>query len=689
MLARIVPVLAGLLVVAGLGLPGSALASKGCPNEQLRAESNSLGLLDCRAYEMVTPADKNSAVVKPIRLATVAADGSSLAGSSEEGFAGIDNGEATEHRTGIYRFSRTGSGWVTAPLSPYRGELLSIGTGALDSVWGPVEPDSMARLQLRAANGSLSEIGPVWPPSLGPIASYQSFVVVGGAADAADGVVFKIRTQGFLWPFDSIRDGDSLYEYTGTGNVAPSLIGVSGGSGSTALVSECGALLGDEEEGARNAVSESGGTVFFTALGADDDDCGGVQPSVNELFARIDEDSTVAISEPSASDCPSCDTGTPEDASFRGASADGSKVFFTTTQTLLGRDTSENLYEYDFNPPTGGPKVVRVSAGEGVSEPTAEVLGVSEVSEDGSHVYFTARGVLTNVANDLGERAQMGEENFYVWERDAEYPAGHTAFIAACGDTGDGQVTPDGRFLLFTTACHLTADDTGSARQVFQYDAQTGSMVRVSASLAAYDHGGNVGEDPYGEFDANIVTQEVAVGEAIRGGALARSMSDDGSYVFFQSPLGLTPGALNEIRVLETNAGIGYAQNVYELHDGRLSLIGSDSSPPELHNGTPVLIGVSASGGDVFFRTGDQLIPQDADTQIDFYDARVDGGFPAPVVPTRCVGETCQGSPSAPPVFSAPSSAVFSGDGNLTSAGSVPAVTPKRALTRSQKSHRR
>ena len=44
-------------------------------------------------------------------------------------------------------------------------------------------------------------------------------------------------------------------------------------------------------------------------------------------------------------------------------------------------------------------------------------------------------------------------------------------------------------------------------------------------------------------------------------------------------------------------------------------------------------------------RTTQRLVAQDTDTQWDFYDARVDGGFPAPVVPAGCVGDACQGSP--------------------------------------------
>ena len=412
----------------------------------------------------------------------------------------------------------------------------------------------------------------------------------------------------------------------------------------------------------------------------------------------------MAISEPSEADCRLCDTKTLADGEFRGASADGSKAFFTTTQPLLGKDPSENLYEYDFNPPAGQQRVVRVSAGDGsVSEPMAEVQGVTNISEDGSRVYFFARGVLTTMANSMGEHARPGGENFYVWERDAEYPEGHTVFIAGCWDVGgergispavpegngEAQVTPDGRFLVFTSACHLTVGDTSTARQVFLYDAGSGSMVRVSAGLEGYNDDGNVtGEDVEGGLDAHIVAQPVNLVGA-RGGALARSMSDDGSYVFFQSPVGLMPRAFNETQVTEDSGEPVYAQNVYEYHDGSVWLIGSDSSVAHLANGfahvyEPVLLGVSASGGDVFFRTEDQLVGQDTDSQVDFYDARIDGGFPAPVTPAGCMGDACQGAPSAPPVFGVPSSAVFSGGESVAPVMYKPVVALK-ALTAAQK----
>jgi hypothetical protein len=715
-----------------LGGPvGSALAAGdvtngSCPNEAM--EGFSANLPDCRAYEMVTPPNKEGAQVESTELAAaVAADGSSLAGKSREAFAGLSNDEVrgAENEFAFYRFSRSASGWATTPLNPDRGAMESLGVG--DSVWGPAEKASdPARLRLRAADGSVSEIGPVWPPALGSSLDdpnvFHIFSVRGGAADARNGVVFSVNEPSLFWPFDSTVGGGSLYEYTGTGNTEPSLVGVSGGAGSTALISQCGTKLGGvgSQPLGYNAVSEDGSRVFFTALAAG---CGGVAPPANELFVRIDRSETVAISEPTVTDCPSCNTGAPANAVFQGASADGSKVFFTTTQSLLGSDTSNNLYEYDFAPPAGQPKVLRVSAGDGsVPVVAAEVVGVARISEDGSHVYFVAHGVLTTAANAEGEAAQAGADNMYVFERDAQYPAGHTAFIAdLCSEAGlsgsvsdsrcpsdlnpeyhhsDGslwgeglgtgdqnrpvQATPDGRFLVFTSYGDLTAGDTSTARQVFQYDARTGSLVRISIGLEGFNGNGNVtGPDGNRELDALIAAQPYAVGQS-RGGALARTMSDDGAYVFFQSPVALTPGALDRVEVAARDGVPFYAQNVYEYHAGRVSLIGTDSAA-SIPRERQVLLGTTASGGDVFFQSLDRLVSRDTDTLLDFYDARVDGGFPASVTPAGCEGDGCQGAPSGPPVFGSPSSVAFFGAGNVAAPPASKPVVRSRGSSSAQK----
>ena len=80
--------------------------------------------------------------------------------------------------------------------------------------------------------------------------------------------------------------------------------------------------------------------------------------------------------------------GSARGREFVGASEDGSKVFFETTQPLLGGDTSNNIYEYDFDAPPGE-RIVRVSGGDGtVFNPTAEVM-----QGDGEeHLWFRSPG---------------------------------------------------------------------------------------------------------------------------------------------------------------------------------------------------------------------------------------------------------------------------------------------------------
>ena len=53
-------------------------------------------------------------------------------------------------------------------------------------------------------------------------------------------------------------------------------------------------------------------------------------------------------------------------------------------------------------------------------------------------------------------------------------------------------LTPDGSFLVFVSSTdHLTPDDTSTAPQVFEYDAQTGALVRVSIGQDGYNDNGN------------------------------------------------------------------------------------------------------------------------------------------------------------------------------------------------------
>ncbi len=297
--------------------------------------------------------------------------------------------------------------------------------------------------------------------------------------------------------------------------------------------------------------------------------------------------------------------------------------------------------------------------------------------------------MLSEAPNAQGQSAHGGAENLYVYERDPAHPQGRLSFIAVLSPTDEEQwgsehgggradVTPDGRFLLFTSRRALTADDSSvsGVAQVFRYDAQSAQLLRVSVGQAGFNDNGNAGIGNPANLSAGAsIVSPFALQEA--ASVPQRSdptMSHDGSYVFFKSPVALTPQALNDVQVSTFEAEPLYAQNVYEYHDGQVSLI-SDGKDVSAGAGFPPrgveLLGSDASGSNVFFSTADQLVPQDTDTQLDIYDAHIcSSGQPciaaAPQPPPPCEAEACHGAPPGAPAGQAPASESFTGPPNLT-----------------------
>ncbi len=682
------------------------------------------GLPDGRAYEMVTPAQKNGTLIGRLGFALtpdVSEDGSRVVLSSIQCFANAQSCNANRVLEGEpYLFSRTSGGWVTTALAPpaalfeaNTSERVSADAGT--ALFAAPKPPAHEEEDwyAREPDGSIVDVGPVFSPTLSqeyrlnlePINS-------GNTAETAD-LSHVIQESIPVWPsFDATvvaeHYHESLYEYVGGGASQPVLVGVTGPVGSTDLISICGTNLANATGSTPGTLSADGGTVFFTAraCGSGSGANAGVPVPAETLYARIDESRTVLISGRSPLGCTNatgCATSPAGNAIFVGASADGSRVFFLDAQQLTdsASEGSMNLYEYDFASPAGH-NLVAVSAGaSGGGGPM--VQGAVAVSGDGSHVYFVASSVLSGAANGEGQVAVEGASNLYVFERDARYPEGHVAFVAVLSGS-DGflwaepdshaNVTPDGRFLVFLSYGRLTADDTStsSARQVFRYDAQTGALVRVSIGNAGFNDNGNAGLG-----DAFIVPAGAGVFSRAGAARSDPSMSNDGSFVFFESPVGLTPGALNDVQIGTPERGVQYAENVYEYHEGHVYLIsdGRDVSAAHMTACEPsggtsssvCLIGASGSGGDVFFSTADRLVAGDTDTQGDVYDARIcTAGDPcvasaAPQV--SCVGEACHGTPPSAPSAPGAGSAVFSGPGNL--APPAKAVVKHRAKRRAKR----
>jgi hypothetical protein len=687
-----------------LALP-SILADRGvasCSNEAFAGFNVSLP--GCGAYERVSPAFKDGTGMSPY---AITGDGSAIVGLSVGLFAGVE-GDGLDAANVFYKSVRTGDGWMVSALSPPSSlfptqEFKDTSADLSRSLW-KVRRASQAvgamDLAVREPNGSFAKVGSMVPPTAAaegpPAGEYQQFVyplTVGYAGTSSDlsHVFFYIRGTGPLWPGDTtvhVSDVQSLYEYVGTGNTNPPMrVGL---NSQGQQISNCGTLLGSVippstfEADTYNAVSEDGETVFFTAVACE------ASPEVNEIYARVGvaPGVTVAVSEPSPADCEACVTSSPRaNAQFQGASQDGSKVFFLTEQELFKEDTGMNLYEYNFaNRP--GHKLVRVSTG--ATQP--EVQGVARVSQDGSHVYFVARGLLTEGSNAEGDQPVVGGENLYLYERDSKFPTGHVAFIATLSevdaqnwsaeDARPVQATPNGQFVVFTSTADLTNGDHSVVRQAFEYDSVREELVRVSVGEPGYGLGMESAETHASNIGAKFYTGSGSVHPSQPTTGLA--VSNDGTVVAFSSSGGLTTQT--------KAAGDAGRVSAYEyrstgsLANGRVFAISSGDSAFSVS-----LAGTDLSGADTFFETGTPVLGSDGDTEVDLYDARSGGGFPAPAPMVECgeegVGGTCQGGgvngPIVPTAGSESAAAVA--DGNLSFTPTRPSTALPPGLSRAQK----
>ncbi|HEY2283284.1 MAG TPA: hypothetical protein VGH60_07015 [Solirubrobacteraceae bacterium] len=621
-------------------------------------------------------------------------DGTRVASSSFGSFAGTED---TSLLGQGYEFTRGEGEWDAFPVDEPYAEIpfyltMSYSSDLRRVQFGAFTPAGGKRTTIFAASpgGPPTAVGPASPPSL----VESSLTLTGASDDLTHAIYYDSSPQNagdreFLWPGDTTALGGwpSLYEYVGTGNSEPRLVGVSdvGTPASVAashLISDCGTDLGGfpKNTEAYNAVSSSGATVFFTA--APSGVCGAAGPPVYELYARIEASRTVAISEPSEADCEECNTkaGSMADAFFRGASREGSRVFFVTAQKLLpgAIGAGPYLYGYNFQAPARH-KITLLSAGDPAGP---AVQGVARVSEDGSHVYFVAHGVLT-AANREGRAPAAGQPNLYVsisecpgTANSCPSPVYHVSFVATLSNTDEAdwssedtrpvQATPDGRFLVFQSAADLTLDqgESREAGQVFEYDAADERLVRISRGQGGFNDDGNsetfaaTVPDPNGSFSEPV--------DHSKGLAL----SADGTRVFFSSHDALTPQALQGFN------------NIYEYHAGEVSLI-SDGQDVTFTQGHPALLldGTDASGLDVFFQTADRLVPQDTDNQVDIYDARVGGGPPPTISGAPCAGASCHSAVSV--LEAPPGTAPVTGEAPISPSSDRP--PPPKSLTNAQR----
>ncbi len=660
---------------------------------------------------MVSPPYKEG---YPLLASSFASNGESAILNSQAKLAGNPgSGETIFPQGSVYLAGREASGWGLAPLNPplsqFVGQIplaaLSAEADDGDTLWEqhtPAQPASSRDLYVRSAGGVYSLIGPLSPhehpeeiPGNVIIGGFTGLDEAVAATHDYSHVAVEAANAEDRWEFDeTARETRSLYEYSGTGNSEPVLVGVEGEKGSRKLIATCGTSLGSESGSDYNALSADGEAIFFTVDGCNPG------PAGEEIYARIhgaltsaEPAETVRISE---SECTEACSFRPSGKNFEGASEDGSKVFFTSTQKLTNDALSGvvsgeasftgegcaaievgkvgcNLYEYDFARPEGE-RLRAISIG-------AEVLGVAAISEDGSHVYYVSHNAIAaagvNVYGSEPAKAAQDLANLYVYNT----VTGRTAFVATLNNEEGSEDRKDwrrenlrpvelagksGQYMLFASSMKFVTPDavthahTAPPTQLYEYKAEGESggqdeaaeLVRVTQGEAGFDQNGigvSVGLKP-----SSIATVAERLGGGVPGSPDFKSetnrlnLSEDGRTVFFETAGQLSPRATSAAN--ECTSLYEFRTPSGELAEGTVRLI-SDGKDVQLNKGVECgaqFQYTDASGSDVLFSTADPLLASDTDGfQRDLYDAREDGGFVG-VSSGSCGAHACEGVVSGP-----------------------------------------
>jgi hypothetical protein len=394
-------------------------------------------------------------------------------------------------------------------------------------------------------------------------------------------------------------------------------------------------------------------------------------------------------------------SASPEVQGVARVSEDGSHVYFVAKAVIPGTFVAghepvagaENLYVYE--PETGNPgayHTVFVAAllteAEEANLKAAEAAEATAIREQaeaktiftfGQIEFKLAHGEITEAEfTNLFYEALFEEQNFVAATTGTRGPEGTLAedkSVWSIADLRPVQASADGRFLVFVSSADLTADDTSTVPQLFEYDSLTGELMRVSiGENGTYDNNGNASKFS----DApSIPPQDYFGHDRPTGAGFDVVLSEDGSRVFFTGAARLTSGVESgSTNVFEYTAG-----NVYLISDGHDASMTSQAPSVQL-------LGLGSSGRDAFFLTADQLVPQDAETSAVLYDAREGGGFPAPTLASGCLGEGCRGATETPPavggVVAGGSATQSAGDNTVGTPPEVKVTAKPKSLTRGQ-----
>lgn len=639
-----------------------------CPNEEFRAGPGAL-LPECRAYEQVSPVDKNGGdVIYDFNEYETSGGGAGAVGASS---VSVD-GDAAMFISPVAFADSAYPGGVN-PINEYLGRRGAAGWVTEAVMPRPVTPAADASIVV-----SSRDLGASLLRYAEPIVGHTPTVF--GASGPVSHLYLRDNSTGEVTPFVSARDGSATPISFVTGSpdlsrvafVSGALITTGPGTpgqgtakvfendgGQFRLVSQRpaggpftvstvpGATANSPNSPSSNAgsISEDGRHVFFSA------------PSGTEAqIYRRTEGATTALASPSKR-TPADSQGAKQKL-FRVATPDGNRVLFTSSEHLTDDANTgparagSDLYRYDFETD----RLIDISATKGGDG--ARVDGVVGIDGDAERVYYVGAGVVTDDTGAGGQPPVAGQANLYLWEDDGTAD-GHTRFIAsllpfvsAFTDPGDGfnwrrwddgklsRTTADGRYLLFQSKAAIPGFQTGGVTQVYRYDAEAnggeGELECVSCNPD--------GEAPLGPASLPGHWSSDQAWE------LPRTLAEDGT-VFFTSQ--------DDLLDRDTNG----VEDAYMWRDGQVHLLSTGTSPEKSR-----FFNASADGSDAFFLTFEALVPQDRDVLADLYTAHVNGGFASQFAtpPPGCAGEECREGVAPPPPGPSPTSSTLQGPGDRT-----------------------
>jgi hypothetical protein len=460
-------------VLVGGGCATSAASAAECPNAALRSTTDR-SLPDCRAYEQVSPTDKNGidvlfgeAGVIPMRTPVVAADGSGVAFETAAALPGAAAGLLTN--TNLSRRGAGASGWATQALAPPQSPVPTmlfpifqlytpnLTEAVVQTLPGPSHAANdtigVSNLYLRDnVHGTYTTLS-VRPPVLQLTGDIQ-YSAAGMSSDRRH--VLFVSNDALTPDAPLLSNRRNLYEWV-DGQLRLVTILPSG------VPADQGGLPGGPTGApSLTAMSEDGSRIVFGTPPE-------TQPDGAQIYLR-ENGQTIEVS---ASQRATPDPSGSMPPTFWAASADGSKIYFSSPTALTDDATvgANSLYRYDVE--TGMLTNLTVDADPGAG-PGGGVMGVIGTSSDGSQVYFQS------TRQYVAGKGVSGLGNLYRWH-DGTISFVLTDEVGGLGDFDFNlkttRVTPDGQHLIFMSQrSHTGFDNTDAATgqpdsQVFLYDA--------------------------------------------------------------------------------------------------------------------------------------------------------------------------------------------------------------------------